>query len=706
MPLDSTWQIIPPGGAAPLPAASLGISDLVRHRRSLSPDTVTATVDGRNADAAALFAYGSTVTVLRGGTTWFLGRVTQTPASGSGTAQSQSYTLSGPWWYLDNLTYRQQWTFQNGATEQLVGRLILGQGLDGTYLTSGAVITEALQYAIDAGAPFQIGAADPETGVSASILPGYLIPLDEVKDVTCAEVFRKMARWHPDAVAWFDYTTTTPTLSFRAAGALAAATLTVGAPPLAAVGQITPRHDLQAPAVVIHYEVTASSNGMASTSIVTDAAPATATGAEFGAVVLTIPLRGSTSTTVQQRVQTAAIQDTVGTNGLLPYLSARYAPLAIAAADPNITADGITFTSCTRGLSDPNLQDFDPNTGGYGAQAGYDASLGSELVAGAVTDWMVSQYNVKTQAQRIIFKWTEGDDTGDEKQAAIDIMATNAAGQVYTSVASYTPGDAAPTGLAAAYLATVGLLQWSGTVELVEQAAGATAPAAALGSVLNLAGSANAAWATMNALIVGEETRASTGQTTLTVGPATHLSPQDLVARLQLTRPGGLGGRQSSGARGTEHSDARTRGTPSRDSAVPGATAHPKQNGTSVPGSAATPTPLSPYKLDDTHVGVTYGTVCGGQPGGFAAGGTPPFSLAVSGSGYLYASAAYDFTNLIWTTPAVSNKSDPNLANTSAKAYALIGSYATDGSGALTVVSALTGNVDFDSCDLAEDSGS
>ena len=705
MPLDSTWQIIPPGGTA-LPAASLGISELVRHRRSLSPDTVTATVDGRHADAAALFAYGATVTVLRGSSVWFLGRVTQTPASGSGTAQSQSYTLSGPWWYLDNLSYRQPWKFQLGAAEQLVGRLILGQDVDGTYLTTGAVITEALQYAIAAGAPFQIGATDPATRVAASILPGYLVPLDEVKDVTCAEVFRKMARWHPDAVAWFDYATTPPTLAFQAAGTLTAATLTVGAPPLAAVGQLTPRHDLQAPAVVIHYEVASSVNGAASTSLVTDAAPATATGTEFGAVVLTIPLRGSTSTTVQQRVQTAVIQDTAGTDGLLPYLSARYAPLAIAAADPNITANGITFTSCTRGLSDPNLQDFDPDTGEYGAQAGYDATLGNELVAGAVTDWMVSQYNVRTQAQRIIFQWTEGDDAGEQKQAAIDIIATNAVGQVYTSPASFHPGDVVPTGLAAAYLATVGPLQWSGTVELAEGAAGATVPAAALGSVLNLAGSANAAWAAMNALIVGEETRAATGRTTLTLGPATHLSPQDLVARLQLTRPGGVGGRQSGGARSTRHSDARTSGAPGRDNNVPGATAHPKQNGTSVPGSAASPTPLSPYKLDDTHAGVTYGTVCGGQPGGFAAGGAPPFSLAVGGTGYLYATATYDFTNLIWTGAAVVATGNPTMANTSTVAYALIGSYTTDGAGHLTVVSALAGNVDFDPCALAEDNGS
>ena len=91
-------------------------------------------------------------------TQWFVGFVTQTPATGNGNAQSQTYTLSGPWWYLEHLTYRQQWNFPGiDATESFIGRLILGQDLDGTLLTSGAVITEALQYAINSGAPFQIG---------------------------------------------------------------------------------------------------------------------------------------------------------------------------------------------------------------------------------------------------------------------------------------------------------------------------------------------------------------------------------------------------------------------------------------------------------------------------------------------------------------------------------------------------------------------
>ena len=83
MALDPTWQIIPPGGTVPVVASTLGITEITGNFRSLTPDTVTLTVDGRNVDAAALFAYGSTVTILRVVTT---GKTRRRPPSGSSAA--------------------------------------------------------------------------------------------------------------------------------------------------------------------------------------------------------------------------------------------------------------------------------------------------------------------------------------------------------------------------------------------------------------------------------------------------------------------------------------------------------------------------------------------------------------------------------------------------------------------------------------------
>ena len=118
--------------------------------------------------------------------------------------------------------------------------------------------------------------------------------------MTCAEVVRKMLRWHPDAVTWFDYSVSPPALHIQDRAGLESASVTLGAAPLTGIGQITARHELQAPSVVIHYEITNTANGKTQIDVQTDAAPAGASGTAFGGIVLTIPLRGITATTVQR----------------------------------------------------------------------------------------------------------------------------------------------------------------------------------------------------------------------------------------------------------------------------------------------------------------------------------------------------------------------------------------------------------------------
>ena len=202
---------------------------------------------------------------------------------------------------------------------------------------------------------------------------------------------------------------------------------------------------------------------------------------------------------MQQRVNTVAIKDTVGVSGLVDYLAGKSIDLAADVNNPSITADGITITACSRTITNPSVDAYNAATGEYGAQGGYDDSLAYELVNGAITEWMAQQYAIKTQEQMITFSYTAdasasgGDQSLIPKTVSFPLKATNASGQVYTSLTSYNAGDAPPSGLAAFYLKTISALQWSGSVELLEQAAGASVPAA-LGCLLNIAGSANAAW--------------------------------------------------------------------------------------------------------------------------------------------------------------------------------------------------------------------
>ena len=582
--LTPAWTLASAGGTQT--AAALGVSQIGRRRTSQAIDTCTIRADGRAIDAAPIFAANSTVTVARGGVGWFVGRVTTVPATGTASAEAQVYELSGPWWYLEKLVCRQEWKFRGGTLTARLGRLILGQALDGTRLTTGQVITETLQYAIDCGAPLQIGTVEP----------AFAAPLDEVKDVTCAEVIRKMLRWHPDCVCWFDYAAApVPTFHCRARASLPAVTLTVGQPPLSAVWGITARPDLVAPAVVIHYEITSRVNTSMQTDVVTDAAPAGATGGEFGAAVLTVPLHGPTIKTVEQRVVTRPILDELGDPDLKAYLLSRYAGLARLADNPLVGADGITITSVARVRSD-GATEADPDNPGGTRLVAANTDLGNELVEGSVTDWMRRDDAISTERQRIQFQYTADYGDGSDPAtvcgpfaASFDVMATNAGGsaaagsQTYQLVASATDGDTVPTGLAAAYLAALSALQHSGRVELVEaEASGAVG----MGSVLNLAGAAETAWAAMRALVVEEEAEAATGTTAVTFGPAGHLSSADLTALLQVTRPG-VGGRVGETAStGTGSSAARPSGLPGEGDDVMGLGV------TTAADGAATPAPL------------------------------------------------------------------------------------------------------------------
>lgn len=272
--LSPIWSLA--GDAGTLSAAEAGVTDIVRRRGHLRVETCTLHLEGTPFDAPPLFSPGSPVTVRRDGLPWFAGRVTAVPGSGDGRTESLAYVLNGPWWYLEKLVYRQAWTLHGGATQASISRAVLGQDADGTRLTSGQVIAQVLAYAIEAGAPFQIGTIEPDD----------FLPLDETRNVTCAQILRRMLHWHPDCVLWFDHGTEGgPTLHCRSRFNLPAAVLTVGQPPLTAVRGLTSREDLLTPAVVLYYETHEGTD----LALLTDAFPAKTTGREFGGLVATIP---------------------------------------------------------------------------------------------------------------------------------------------------------------------------------------------------------------------------------------------------------------------------------------------------------------------------------------------------------------------------------------------------------------------------------
>lgn len=519
--------------------AKLGISNLRRSRVSQAQDSVSFSVAGPF-DAAPLFEVGDIVGISYKDDSnsqiiqWFQGRVIQIPRAGSGTEESMEYVLAGPWWFLDNLVYQQLWAAAPrlapadlaqdeeklgtiSTTDPISGqvivydkigvyksRVILGQKQDGKRMTSAEVITDVINFANAAGAPIQLG----------NIEPNLKIPYDEQQDVTCAEVIRRMLRWSPDAITWFNYSSEPPTFNCQRRSSLAS--LTIPVTQTSAI-QIIPRDDLVVPAVILKYEQTSSVNGAQYEDVSTDRYPESATGREFGALAATLQLAGSQANYVTQKIVSTEIPQ-------LPAGEAIWWPEHDASCKKQGRQETTIIPGSTSHIGTP---------------------LEYELKEGQIQDWM-DEYSAEevtyTAQVRTVTKDEAGNKLKEEiRTVSCTIITTNAESRTYVKLASLKTGEAIPSGLAQALYNSLNPLQYEGTITLTEQECADNAPLLrnSAGYALNISG-AFAAWASMNALIQQIEEDVDTGTTTIRVGPAEQLSPQDLVERLRANRGRGV----------------------------------------------------------------------------------------------------------------------------------------------------------------------
>ncbi len=532
--------------------AARGLSNLRRTRVSQAQDTVSFTCPGPY-DTAELFPFGSIVEISfqpasGDNVRWFYGKVIQVPRSGSGTEENMDYILAGPWWHLDNLVYQQAWsagrqvspyTLADGESKlgeetvdeilyDLIGiyksRVILGQAPAGTRLNSGQVITDVINYAIAAGAPIALGTIEPDLD----------IPWDEQNDITCAEAIRRMLRWSPDAIAWFDYSTTPyPTFHCKRRDALTSLSLSVipeesGIQSISAL-QIIPRPDIQVPAVVLKFEQVNTINDVDYESITTQKFPLTATGREFGALTATLQLAGTQATILSQKIKAKTID-----------LIADTFWLAHDDTYKNGTND-IMVTAVLAGTHSPAVPPYL-----------------NELIEGQIQDWMTGihfEEVVYTATALVTIYDNAAHDNIIKKELktlSCKIIATDACGVIpppgektktYTRLTNLVSGETVPAGLAESIYNSLNPLQYDGKLNLVEEeclvGASLVEARAHLGLVLNLTGGM-AAWSTMNAVIQEITENVDSGQTSISFGPPEQLSIQDLMEFLRANRGRGV----------------------------------------------------------------------------------------------------------------------------------------------------------------------
>jgi hypothetical protein len=384
------------------------------------------------------------------------------------------------------------------------------------YATTAQQITEALEHSIAAGDPIQIGTAGDPPLITSPI--GITVPIDEVRDITIAEVIRKELRWHPDAVTWFDYSTSPPTLHIAQRPALPAATFNISTKPLSAVN-IDRRDDLVLDAVMLKFEILSEPGGVQHQYIQTDYFPAESTA--LGVFKATIDLKGFSSSYITGDIECAAIDVSS-----LAWWRSHFSYLA----EDNSRLLSLELVSA-------------------GGRPAGSEDYPSELTRGQLAEWM--EYGGRQEKLMAIVTMEVEDPTTHAKEKrtqniSLDITATDAPAGTHhlTTLASYTAGDPVPVGLAEAFYNALKDVQYSGSVELTEQEVDTALRAqditdrTGVGLVFNLTGGAGAGaeWATMRAMVQEANFDVDTGRTVFTFGPPRHLGIDDMIELLMVTR--------------------------------------------------------------------------------------------------------------------------------------------------------------------------
>src|SRR5712692_3140605 len=523
-----SWTLL--YGGAEKSFADWGLSQLTRSLVSQDADKASFVADGAALDSAQQFDYGATVVIKKNGIVWFVGRVITIPRQGSGRAESLRYELAGPWYYLQQIIYQQTWiSYLNNQKQasQFTSHLLLNVNpANGQIITTGAQILAALNYAIAQGAPFQIGAVTP------ALYPA----LDEVRDMTCAEVIRKQLRWHPNAVTWWDYTAVdvngapSPKFNCNVLQLLPAvsfqlptdATNAAGFVPSVSEVSITPRYDLQRPSVAIKYEKKTTINNTDFLSVISDIWPITATGQELNALTATIDLQGAKITTVKASLRVDPIDETD-----INWWKRKFPDLAL----PSKSALQLISTSRV-------IRNADGTTTALPVLGG----LPNAVIEGQVCTWMKSSGVFALAQQEEItghFAYTTTDPVTSQivsqltdEPLTYKHATTNMPSGDYQTIASIAYGDPQPVGLAQALYNALSILQYDGGLTLTEQECSGTA---LVGSVLNVLGG-RIEWAAMNAMIQTVSEDVDAGTTRIQFGPPAHLGPADLAELLRINR--------------------------------------------------------------------------------------------------------------------------------------------------------------------------
>ena len=561
--------------------ADWGLENPRRELLSHAPSIVKLKLKVAGADVADAFAADATATIYRnrtssggstptysGGTIWFFGKFTDTIQSEEVPNAAHEYELRDPWYWLERITFVQQWICGDGlggTGGQWLSKLILFVDILGAPMNVAQVVTEILTYAISAGAPLQIGTIDP----------ALYSPSMAASSLTCAEALKRVLRCAPDCITYFDYTTTPPTLHVRQRSTLSAVNIALTDTTLTGL-ELTPLASAKVNGVIIEFDTISSIGGNDYYVPTFDIYPGGTTAATDGVLVANLDLKGVNGNIVRQPISTMAFDDTDVTSATdaADFWSSRAGWLDRLKNPPS----GSPVNILSGSLNIHDVKFFVQNADGSETDVTSSTSRDqypNEIKDGAVATWMARTHRrerITCLVDYTLYANPPGGnvDVQTNKPLSIILETTNAGNgdgteKVYSSFEG-SLGEAQPTGLAEYYYNALNTVYWRGQVTLT---AGEVATTQLMGSLINLTGGTGK-YAAINALVSRVTEDLEHGRTTIEVGPPAHLSPSELLDLLRVWRdrvPGDWYGRKTGLIKGRSN-NLPTKTGPTRANAV------------------------------------------------------------------------------------------------------------------------------------------
>lgn len=454
------------------PVCDLGLDSARLSLRAGGPDRLELSYSTASGAGAPIYAVGAILTVVAVysteegavSTTLFVGRVVRTPSTDDSGATRQIVAENG-WGDMRRCMVIQTWAsrapFTGALTTLTVSRALLGQADNGTPMHSGQILADIVARASGQGAMLSAGTISPSLPIAPT----------EVVDTSCDAAFRRILGYHPDHVAYIAGTA----MHVRPSGALPV----VSVDPCEAVVEIDPEDAEMPGGVVIVYERTHTYDGEERVERIVDSAGSA--GGWPPPIRMTIPLRGSATTTKSQVIETRRIPpaDDLDSETAKRFFSSLVPDLSGAASiDLRIRDLSVRFADAWQ----DDLNEQGQLRDSHQRQDSSQEDIGDyprQLLSGEIQPWMPSairQYDAIVHA-KVYYRGSDPEIrayVGEGVEISEPITVTNALPRTYRATDSVESGETPPAGLAAAYWAEIAQPRTSGS------ASGALAPSSLL----------------------------------------------------------------------------------------------------------------------------------------------------------------------------------------------------------------------------------